>query len=114
MSKHTPGPWIINYAGGLEAGEGVIPHHANSIGPHGAGNVCHVYYGDYPTGTPIADYPQAIEENIANARLIAAAPDLLEALERLLPNVEYLADGRAEVIAQIKDATAAITKAKGE
>ena len=50
----------------------------------------------------------------ANANLISAAPDMLEALERIIPTVEYLADGRVEVLAKIKAAKAAIAKAKGE
>lgn len=48
----------------------------------------------------------------ANARLIAAAPDLLEALERL---VNYFGPYQhPELAAKLQDASAAIKKAKGE
>jgi hypothetical protein len=50
MTKHTPGPWVIDAYGDVTAnGEDV----AHVVG----------HYGE--------------EENSANARLIAAAPDLL-------------------------------------
>ena len=56
MSKHTPGPWKVSSSG-------------NDIeNAYGAG-VCALY---------------ADESSEANARLIAAAPELLEALERLV------------------------------
>jgi hypothetical protein len=57
-----------------------------------------------------------------NARLIAAAPDLLELLEQILVRLElekaeYLARGERPVFilaARIDDIKTAITKAKGE
>lgn len=56
MSKHTPGPWT-QYEGEVRAA--------------GHGLISRSYYGS-------PDGPGA-----ANARLIAAAPDLLEALQKL-------------------------------
>ena len=47
-----------------------------------------------------------------NARLIAAAPELLAALERLLHQVEYM--GAPDDHEDIIEARAAIAKAKGE
>ena len=58
-TQHTPGPWINNHQGAIEARDMVI---------------CRVMDG-YTTPT--------IKEAIANARLIAAAPELLEALKAL-------------------------------
>jgi hypothetical protein len=73
--KHTPGPWRVTYPGGFNYK--VIPHY----GPC----VC-VVDGTY------ADLMTSEEhevEHIANAKLIAAAPELLEALialEKANPN----------------------------
>ncbi len=76
--KHTKGPWKVGGKTGFINQLAIEP----SIGTaYGAG-----------------------EELQANARLIAAAPDLLEALEALL-------EGNPSVVAK---ARAAVAKAKGE
>lgn len=62
MSKHTPGPW--EWQDGEEA----------LVGPK------HVVMLETNYGLTFAKYPGGEIEK-ANARLIAAAPDLLEALE---------------------------------
>lgn len=65
MSKHTPGPWPMEYTGDgkrIVIGSGLVE------GPNGY-EVAEVYSDDCPQG--LAE---------ANGRLIAAAPDLLEAL----------------------------------
>lgn len=61
MSKHTPGPWDLD-----------------------EGDLSTVY--ELETSDPLAEVfsDKSAEENVANARLIAAAPELLEALEALL------------------------------
>lgn len=59
-------------------------------------------------------------ETIANARLIAAAPDLLEALEVLFADYKQLADSgdagfwKLEDTDEGKQAMAALAKARGE
>jgi hypothetical protein len=65
-SEHTPGPW--------EWDSGVIP-------PDGPGRYADIYVdgGD----TIIASFNNCIPEGVANARLIAAAPELLEAAHEL-------------------------------
>jgi hypothetical protein len=102
MTQHTPGPW--NYAG-----------------PSNIGRDTYSIYGSGPlayTAGP-ADYGDAAE---ANARLIAAAPDLLAIVDYL---AEAHRDGAQEVyfgalfgdddITTLGDAvTAAIDKATKE
>lgn len=78
--KHTPGPWKIEYNDPEEEYWVTRPH--------------------YDAG------PAKIIYNIEDARLIAAAPDLLEALE----GVMYWDNGKPEW----ETARAAIDKATGE
>ena len=93
MSKHTPGPWRVvdswnDYMVESQNGEEII-------------------WQDGPHDTPTI--------NEANARLIAAAPDLLEALESMLQSfliTQSLDD--YPIDAPCNKARAAIAKAKGE
>lgn len=89
MSKHTPGPWI---QAETPSGKGKVIN--------GSGfSVCSMQGGAYC-------------QQIIDARLIAAAPDLLEALEGLM---EIESRGRVMPIGKEWDAArAAIAKAKGE
>ena len=70
MSKHTQGPWTLET---VQTSCGVC----HKIGPFpwkdGKQNHACIY-ADYPGTGPIE------KESLANARLIAAAPDLLNAL----------------------------------
>lgn len=86
MSKHTPGPW--------RACSG-FP----SVEAAGAANLalCN-------------DQRIPMSERLANARLIAAAPDLLEALKRAVGWIETSSEG--EIATSI--ALAAIAKAEGK
>ena len=85
-SGNTPGPWQQNHSHGMtfiETSEGNLP-------------ICRVSAGN----------------QLANANLIAAVPDLLEALERFIAfadkqNLEYES-------ALIRQCKAAIAKATGE
>ena len=90
MAKHTPGPWHV----GMKPGPIVYGEDGAQVAP------LHV---------PMV--PK--EENRANARLIAAAPELLEALENLLEHVENR-DALGAYWADPMAARAAIAKAKGE
>ena len=65
MSKHTPGPWSIEHDTDITGVE-----NSPEIGCVGKVDVAHVYLRAVPGKTQ------------ANARLIAAAPELLEALLR--------------------------------
>lgn len=94
MSKHTPGPWLIGKRS--PGGYSLI----NADGWQSLARVVTVMEGD---NRPFA-------EGVANARLIAAAPDLLEALKELLDQDEH---GEDEIWVRNK-ARAAIAKATGE
>ena len=71
MSKHTPGPWMATTAGPVM--EGYSQGHA--IASLEQNTLVAGCFSDVRGGTAIA---------AANAQLIAAAPDLLAALERSL------------------------------
>ena len=102
MSKHTPGPWIVPDRQDLgrplpgtsifkEQDDGGPPKFIASIDLHG------VVLG---------------EEEFANARLIAAAPDMLAALEAVAEELKY---GRIEPSDSVhRSVCAAIAKAEGE
>ena len=89
--KHTPGPWRI------EDGARIMP-------PHNA------------TQLPIAKMGQLQHESQieANARLIAAAPELLEAAELALKVLEQSGMITRQLLDADKELRAAIAKAKGE
>lgn len=69
MSKHTPGPWLVQ--AGNEWADGIV-----------------TLEGHNENGTPmywtVASYNRRRDESDANARLIASAPELLAALKRLI------------------------------
>ena len=79
--SHTPGPWTVPYYGGC-----IYDKHGVRI-------------------LELADYNGY--DLVADARLIAAAPDLLAALKAML------ADG-GDIVSVIEQAEAAIAKATGE
>lgn len=91
MSKHTPGPW--HFAPSLDDTYVVCESDDN-----GASTVALVYAAD-------AAKP--------DARLIAAAPDLLAALEKVLAAYEAAREpGHGTIL--IDEARAALAKARGE
>lgn len=88
MSKHTPGEWRIDLH---SAHDKMIP-----IAGRGPGQIAFVDQDDIDT-----------DEAAANAALIAAAPDLLAALEDIVRH------GHARGYLILERARAAIRKAKG-
>ena len=88
MNKHTPGPWKI-----VDAWNDYMVEGQNGE---------EIIWQDGPHDTPTI--------NEANARLIAAAPDLLDALVMVLDDPNAL-DGRPRTYEIV---CAAIAKAKGE
>lgn len=96
MSKHTHGPWLFGQDG-FSLGNGVV-------------------YSRHPNGNPkdICTVSGWAGEKIANARLIAAAPDLLDALELCLTQLDLEYMPSDESMDAISGARLAIAKARGE
>lgn len=99
MSKHTPGPWQFY----TEPQPNGCPIVGDGRGLMVAMLAHSIHYQDQKS------------EALANARLIAAAPDLLEALAVMtdLCAIKY-GNLDAEVWSEIKKARAAIAKATGQ
>lgn len=109
MSKHTPGPWYMDAKGSIwrrpisdlyENGGGVL-------GDKPLATVWKGWYGEGEQGFPV----------VANARLIAAAPDMLEALKSIAEFWNRDHNEKAMVGAcwhAVETAEAAIAKAEGE
>lgn len=74
MSKHTPGPWLISYG--------------NDVGPDDD------YFVEWLNAGParIDLYEAGRETAEADARLIALAPEMLEALEEVAGIAEWARD----------------------
>lgn len=105
MSKHTPGPWSVPHSADEESG--CSCGYVFSESQRGFGAVATVPFGGEDENYPLAK---------ANAKLIAAAPDLLEALQPFLDFADRELDLHGDVIPEsiIEAARAAIAKAKGE
>lgn len=88
MKKYTPGRWELRGPRIVTDSNGVLI----------AKNIS-------------ANYPDTPE---SNARLIAAAPELLEALEYAVNWAEGYADANGDTPAFLSDARAAIARATGE
>jgi len=104
MNKHTPGPWAANPSNAERYSQYVAPKDLKSW-PYDVVAYIPEAYGDKCT------FPGA---HMANARLIAAAPDLLEALGALthaLDEADLVHDDQRKTF---KDAIAAIARATGE
>jgi hypothetical protein len=109
MSNHTPGPWIFgirNYDD--ECKPGFIEKPFDYKGPGFFDNPG-IFGAD---GTEVVGCDEyLIFGSPDDARLIAAAPDLLEALQKMLDNHEDTYTGYGEGAAE--KARAAIAKATG-
>lgn len=89
MTKYTPGPWLFD-----EESEAITTHNR-------------ITSGKTRIATVTLGWAEPFEsEQIANARLIAAAPDLLEALQALICETNSI-----ELAAALDMARAAIAKA---
>lgn len=99
QGKHTPGPWFA----GLEPHCPDLVHTAPEKG----------YWAGKLVGVGKAQPDGDFEEACANARLISAAPELLEALQTLVADVRRYAVYPSHSV-EMKLALAAIAKARGE
>jgi len=77
MSKHTPGPWKV--AGGPSWEETEACYHIVDSKKGWVAQLWNKYEEDF----------KSREESKANARLIAAAPEMLEALEKVKEYIEH-------------------------
>jgi len=76
-TKHTPGPWklkLARFPNGKLAG---VPYVFAPNGPDTYRHVCQPFFDD-------AASPEIRAQQEANARLIAAAPELIEALRAVV------------------------------
>lgn len=112
--KHTPGPWHY-------IGDGFDSCAAADCGTDGYTVITRDSEGAFEGTICEIDYQNDDAEAEANARLIAAAPELLEALEGMfedfisIPEMRDKPEYIAKVVAERKEkARAAIAKAKGE
>ena len=109
MSEYTKGPWLADIRGGICA---VYPERmANDTNGLHHDDERNIY-----CSTSGAKYNgknwEMSKESIANANLIAAAPDMLEALEEAITSM--VASGYPVSHVAIKAGLKAIAKAKGE
>lgn len=112
MSGHTPGPWEVNSLSQI----------CSSVGADSGDGCAADQYdwwqiADCGTGMTLSG-GQMISLGFdvvkANARLIAAAPELLEALEAMVEYVDFMHSiGHLQRPVQSSEACAAIAKAKG-
>lgn len=85
-TKHTPGPWRLDIAA-RSAGFAVVASRPKASG--GTNRVC--------STIPANRTPDAFEEAKANARLIAAAPEMLAALKDAIGALEFCRDYHSDL-----------------
>jgi len=109
MSKHTKAPWRYEELACEDSnGDGYVYDSQDRC-------VCHAGDSTGIQGRPETAFPA--DENKANGILIAAAPDLLEAIEQIVYEADNRNDGEPQAEIgwdDIDKARAAIAKAKGE
>ena len=111
MSKHTLGPWSVGEVSHKKQRVDIDSLHADQTVGHQTWRGLARAYGckDMPA--------EGTAAMLANARLIAAAPELLDALRGMLAlDDEHHQRGHCDddVCAEVRKAHAAITKATGE
>lgn len=97
MSGHTPGPWKVEPYGWI---------HTDYEGRS-------VAIIDWKSSSPKWTVSELSEQDAHNAHLIAAAPELLEALDACVFELESEHMPSDEVLAAIEKARSAMFKARG-
>lgn len=95
MRTHTPGPWFVAFAA-----DGVATRHAVIVAD-GATQTASDWNGNWAPTVARAEWRGDVESTNANARLIAAAPLLLEALRDLVACTARTYDNRHELNAAL-------------
>ncbi len=85
MSTHTPGPWSTPHL----ACEDVKCNCAYVLSEGYAGSICTVEVGDGKRVSDGGNDCPPLEEAKANARLIAQAPDMYDALKQIAESGEF-------------------------
>mgnify|MGYP001032046753 CR=1 FL=1 len=97
MGKFTPGPWKKSIA----SRPGTAYSIAGTVGT--AGEIAEVKC-----------IPEAWGDHIANAHLIAAAPDLFKAGEMLMNSLDMVRDVKGIIVGGAAEMRSALKKARGE
>lgn len=101
---HTPGPWHDEM-------DAFVSH---IVAPDPTGEYPDgIYIAEIANGDDVVGRFATYEQHEANARLIAAAPELLDALTHTLDFLHANDDGEDDVRWRIEKAQAAIAKATG-
>jgi hypothetical protein len=120
--QHTPGPWVLRETASWMTGQVLFGHELPQREGEGFRSMRTVGWialnGSLKNNNRRGTRKIPTEEDRANARLIAAAPELLEALRAALLDIENTAydpnDGIASLArARLGRARAAIAKAEG-
>lgn len=109
-TKHTPGPWSIE--GGHDNNPGDYTLGVDSV----PANFTILLYGIKAEHEGCGIRGRTLDEQMANTRLIAAAPELLEALSDAEEALSFLQDRMAVKVnpPTLDKIRAAIAKATGE
>lgn len=100
---HTPGPWEFEYDGGPS---GPLVFHVDPRDETNGVGICEVSYAN-----------NRVKESLANARMICAAPDLLDCLLHLADEIDperMVEQGGGDLAFYLKQARALIKTVKGE
>jgi hypothetical protein len=111
-AKHTPGPWL--WTDRVLQGDAKYSTYGDMGGFVTADGVPVCWFGDNETYYPTEGTPP----NAADARLIASAPDLLEALRQTTAQIAVWRSINGDMVGALADlentARAAIARATGE
>ena len=105
-TKHTPGPWRISDTGEIYGAGDIHAHGRLYPAVRGHGQVSS---RSFTSRVCVVEGSPELEGPAANARLIAAAPELLEACKAVM-RLDYLHEHNALA----KQVEAAIRKAQGD